>query len=709
MRIGYDRFRVRPIDLPSAIRDVLVFRRGALIARVASLPCSPQGSRSTVRLVGLPLVLDDDSVRVQVQAEDGTPPCAIEVRVELDVVAPEAETMRGAPSEDDVRAARLAHDRVAARLAEVMADVADLDALGPGARPPGRRGEPPPVAPVSDRMALLALRSQRIERLLAEAAELRMALRRAVEARDDVARRFAQASTARAPRSDELRKAVRITLLGGSATSATIVVQYGVPGARWAPAYDLRIDDRRARLGLRAVVSQASGEDWSGVDVVCSTALPQRWTELRELPSLRIGRVQPAVRKRGFRPPPSGARALYADYDRQCGPAPEAKPMPPSSSLDVPDAPPAYAYDPRPERMPAPASDMMRRSAAMPPPGAPPMPVAFAAPAALPMPAPKRGGGLLGEAAAFVAAPRSRRVESVVPPAAPPPLPAPDEPQLEYTRLRMPAAHEADRGELVVIGHVSMWTETRVDVVAMVRVAVAKAEAVGSDLPVGHVPPDSADGFDHAYRASAPVDVPSDGHWHTIALTSAETEVHRGHVVVPRESTDVFRWAELANPLASPLLPGPVDVHVGDDFLLTSQLRATPSRGRIRVGLGVEPAIVVARNTTFKESAAGLMGGSLSLRHGIGVEVTNNLRGPAEVEVRERVPVLRENESAIEVAVHEASPRWEAYEAAHDEPDLRGGHRWQLRLQPGETQTLKAGYTVEISGKHELVGGNRRE
>ena len=44
-----------------------------------------------------------------------------------------------------------------------------------------------------------------------------------------------------------------------------------------------------------------------------------------------------------------------------------------------------------------------------------------------------------------------------------------------------------------------------------------------------------------------------------------------------------------------------------------------------------------------------------------------------------------------------------------DDYALRGGHRWVVTVPPGATQALAAAYTVRLSAKHELAGGNRRE
>ena len=63
----------------------------------------------------------------------------------------------------------------------------------------------------------------------------------------------------------------------------------------------------------------------------------------------------------------------------------------------------------------------------------------------------------------------------------------------------------------------------------------------------------------------------------------------------------------------APLLDGPIDVYVGDDFLTTGAVSDVPPGGELRLGLGVEQGIKVARNARFREKTGGLMGGRLDL------------------------------------------------------------------------------------------------
>ncbi len=131
-----------------------------------------------------------------------------------------------------------------------------------------------------------------------------------------------RASTARTTKEHELRKTAVISLdkVEGRAGAVTLRLEYHVPGARWVPAYALQLDRARgerisATLSCRAMVCQRTGEDWDDVALTLTTADVQDWCEIPELQSIRIGRWQPPLARRGFVPPPMGVEELYADYD----------------------------------------------------------------------------------------------------------------------------------------------------------------------------------------------------------------------------------------------------------------------------------------------------------------------------------------------------------------------------------------------------------
>jgi uncharacterized protein (TIGR02231 family) len=291
-----------------------------------------------------------------------------------------------------------------------------------------------------------------------------------------------------------------------------------------------------------------------------------------------------------------------------------------------------------------------------------------------------------------------------------------EEQLLAYGDLRMPGPDDPGRGQLILAQRTEAYVElfvrqkvvlTRETLLAVDR-EVAAARAAGTrHPPPRHTFPSSQGGFDYIYRSDAPVDVPSDGDFHSIALSAADAPLDLFHVVVPRESSDVFRFAEVENPLDAPLLRGPADVYLGDDYLLATELRVTPPRGKLRLGLGVDSAVKASRNTTYVEQSTGLMGGSLALRHTIEIDLVSHRAEIADVEVRERLPTLLTEESDIKIEVTEVEPPWRAWQ--QDEARIEGGYRWRVQIEPGKRERLRVSYVVKISSKNELVGGNRRE
>ncbi len=738
--------------LSSRITDVTVFRRGALITRTATLVGGPDGFPASVRLEGLPLLLDDESLQLELHSEgEGTAPLAGDLRVTLAIPEPDAQLR--APTNEELEAAALERSLAV----QAQADLELLEACVSGLSPAGRgipaKGQPPLVSPTEARLGLLAWRRARLEQLaprLKEAAERTRVARERLETLQERERR---ASQARNPRTFEARKAVVVGLLSTAATPTAAQVElrlrYFVPGARWAPSYVLRLDPLLGggTLELRALVGQATGERWSDVAITLSTAHPQQWTELPELHSLRIGRRQPPPPKTGWRPPPSGTELLYADYDRVRAPEPPAPPVeaaPPvrtSATMvfgapadagsytragmlaDVPE--PALEYD---EADDAPEG----YGGAMPQPGGMSQAAAMPASAPMMMPASLRSksaglgsmiGGALdglfssggggGEVSKRRSAPAEREREEAEESSLGTLMA--DRGQLEYGSLWLPPPDDPRRGALQRADRAQRYGRLASLAPEQIATALARGEAALTQAraleqrgaPGGHHWAEGSEGFDYAYEAQSHVSLESDGDLHGLPLRACDVEASPRYISVPRETQDVFRVVVLRNPLDAPLLPGPVDVYVGGRFALASAIEVTPPRGRVELGLGVEQAIKIARNTTFEEESAGLLKRHRDLEHQVRVEVRNNLERPATIEVRERLPVTREGESDIEISERSVEPAWDEHEQ-HD-PPLAGGRAWKVEVPAGGERTLRAAYSIRIPQNHEIVGGNRRE
>lgn len=729
------------LALNSTIESVTVYRQGARITRIADLARDGSSFPTRVKLAGLPLALIDATVRARVLPVEGAAlglPVAADLRVSVDISRGDPEAL---PADDEeLERARLEAAEQAALVAQIERERERLAQLDLRARAAAHTEIEPPPTPLEARLELLELRhrvwARLTDELEAEREELRERRRRLamLEERDR------RAGTARRPRESELRKCAVVSLRGGSSAAARIALEYAVAGAQWAPAYIARLDAAGTALDLavRAVVAQRTGEDWRGVALRLVTADLESYTEVPELRSIRIGRRQPEPRT-GWRPPPVGAEELYADFDSAF--AAEQPPEAEARVEEVGESEDTRVYSAAPgppQATPAPAAAS---------PGAPRR-VAMATPdrsdfedevtaeheytlAGSVMPQVQAAAPLMKSARLGLSRSRRSRGQPVARlqqelelgddgfATAEVPVVA-DDALLDYGSLRMAGPEAVARGKLVRQSAATAFAEdlrqakwsVGFDVGGAVAAASAAAASAGFvPVPGGHSTDFPSD-YDYSYFSDSPLDVPSDGEFHSVALTQAADRCKLFHIAVPRESTDVFRVAELTNPLEGPLVAGPIDVYLDGDFLLASRVSFTPPGGMLQFGLGVDQAVKLVRNTSFREDSAGLMGGSRVLHQQIRLEAINHRSRPIALEIRERVPVLREDEDDIKVELGAVSPAWEAFRSGEEElgnPRLRGGFRWRLDLGAGEKTELKASYSIKISSKHELVGGNRRE
>ena len=112
--------------------------------------------------------------------------------------------------------------------------------------------------------------------------------------------------------------------------------------------------------------------------------------------------------------------------------------------------------------------------------------------------------------------------------------------------------------------------------------------------------------------------------WHALAITAKPARVELRHVAVPREQPDVFRVAAIANPLAGAAVAR-ADRRLRSRARSSSRATSTtrrPARS-VEVGLGVDPTVKIARNTEFREEATGMLRGGLRLVHAIAIDIEN--------------------------------------------------------------------------------------
>ncbi|KAA0215968.1 DUF4139 domain-containing protein [bacterium] len=660
----------------SAITRVTVYARGAIVTRRVELPPVLPAEPCTLTLT-LPAQAQAGSLRTLVDGERGI--AGLSSRIHWPQPAPgpsradELGALRAEEQRLDVALERASHRRD--HLAELALTQAILN----------RKSDTNVAGRMADALAVSALihdltckLDQELSELNRRRAEVEGAIE-ALEARDTPMEQ------------GQPRRVVDIALCAGPAHLRSLEVSYAVMAARWWPAYSARIFDqgRRAEFGLEAFVSQNTQEDWSGVLVSLCTADMIQDIRLPELPSLRLGRAQPARRK-GYRLPPEGLESMFAGFDAAFAGALSdgaLSPKPPPRSAPakkgdiherqklLKDEYEGADYD---AEEPAPQADMLASKVAeMPMQAANFSPVA-AAP--MTMRGAPGGGAPVGGVAPME-------------PPAPPPPPETSEQWLDFDALTLgDFTRRAGRGRL------TPTTD---------GASADQAELHGPATSAARDVRETRGLFDHQYVAEGKVEIPSGGVAQRVFLAARETSCSMRFVCVAAEDDRVYREVELANPLQAPLLPGPVDVFVEGLLLTTTAIDGVDRGGRFRVGLGVEERLRVARNVRASEESRGMLGGNTAVQHQVSVDVTSSLGADVSVEVIERLPVTADKD--ISVSLTRAEPKPEDYDQKSRGAPVRGGKLFRLAVKASSKASLLMEYSIVLPSGSELTGGNRRE
>lgn len=684
--------------LDSSLTSVTIYRQGALVCRTIELP---QGATDTLEIRGLPLAMSDHGLAVEVLGPEPRP-SIMDYRVTL-----RANGVEKLGEQDHaLRKASQEKETISAELDALRRLRACLETLHPAARPRGSEGAPLGEFRIEGPLSLLKFRQGKLQALEEKIAKTEVAYQEA----ERVVEKLQHQATLAAPESQpgQLEKSVILRLRGEVASKTQIKLSYPIPGARWVPAYSIDFSDsfEHAILTMRAMVSQKTGEDWTSVPMTLSTANPSEWRDIPRWRSLRIGRQQEPQAPAWFPPPPDTER-LFSDFDRATSQATpqtiEAVPMKKLSPMKERARPTVFDDEEGGHysecAAPAPVQ------AAPPPPPPPPGHVAQnLSPLGGAMESVRfraAGGASLKDSLGFGSRP-SRQIL--------------DYQFLQYRSLRLQNAMSAQRGQLVPLNWRQEYLESSssdLSESALARALNARVEAravESSPPPSGHSTyPSSLSGFDYSYPGQAPVDIPSDGRFHSVPVFVLELSTRLEHICVPRSSHDVFRSAVITNPSERALPEGPIDVNVAGAFLHTTGLKAVTPKSEFRLGLGVDQAVKVRRNSKFKEGTSGLMGGTTELVHNVELEAVNHRTTPTTLEIRERLPQpAPESKEELKVHLLSVKPDWEKY-SPPDEPFLEQAYRWKLKLAPGEKVEAHFRYMIEMSSKLELRGGNRRE
>jgi len=197
------------------------------------------------------------------------------------------------------------------------------------------------------------------------------------------------------------------------------------------------------------------------------------------------------------------------------------------------------------------------------------------------------------------------------------------------------------------------------------------------------------------FAVSGSVDIPGDGTPHKTTLGRHELEPQLDFLAVPRHTDAVYRRAKLSNATGAPLLPGPVNLYVGDEYIGQNRLEYTPTGAEVELVLGVEERVTVKRELVRREVDKRLLRDTRQVAYGYEIKLENLRAAAVRVTVQDQYPVSRHEQ--IKVRLDRVTPE------PLEQSDL---HilKWQIDLAPAEKRSIRYDYQIEHPRGLHVVG-----
>lgn len=224
--------------------------------------------------------------------------------------------------------------------------------------------------------------------------------------------------------------------------------------------------------------------------------------------------------------------------------------------------------------------------------------------------------------------------------------------------------------------------------------AYAAAEIMEKEAEIATAEVESS-GVAVTFKIGGTTDIPSDGAPHKTTIQTFALNPKLDYLAVPKHTDAVFRRLTVSNNTSAPLLAGPGNLFVGEEFIGTTRLDYAPIGEEIELLFGIEERITVSRELVKRETDKTFLRDNRQLRYGYKIEVQNLLAAAATIEIHDHIPVSRHEQ--IKVRLEQATPE------PTEKSDLNL-LEWHLTLPPSAKATVQYAYLVEHPRSLQVIG-----
>jgi hypothetical protein len=459
-----------------------------------------------------------------------------------------------------------------------------------------------------------------------------------------------------------------LVVLEAKVASPTVRLSYFVPGASWRPAYKVSLAESGRKLTIRTAgrVQQATGEDWDGVELALSTAIPGQGIEAPELLTWTLGEAKdftPQPQPEQHRPPgvlsPPVAQKTLAEQARDEAVQSLRQRIQLAMNIGTSGVPAGYVSD---------SGISVGQSSGF---------------GGLAVSGTGRGGGGYGRGKSVSREKKSKRRVSRPRPSRRPSAPmAAPQPVMVMDDMAMSESMAAPG---------SMGLRSSAD---------GRARPVGTPMDLFDAPSPQrrrfndptlpavlAGGLDYVYRSQTKVTVPSSPEQHTVPLSAETYPVETYYEVSPGLQTTAYLKAKVRNRGALPILGGPVDIFSGPNYVGTGTLDSTGIGGDLELPLGADEDLEIVRRVIPKTVTEGVFSKDELTKYRTEIEVANRKRRGVKVRVIEQYPITDVEDLAIDQRSVNPKPI--------DGPNKAGVMTFELDVPAGKKKTITIDYRIK--------------
>lgn len=614
----------QPQEEETRLSEVVVFPQMARVSREMTL--SIQTGESVVRGAGLPPNFREETLTAEVIQGSGVAISAVSVQTEYLNVR----------SDTAVEKARRQCERLAIqltnaknRLAAVQNEMNSFQSLSP-TLPEGRKTDPAPLTfSTEDWQKLSDLTKTELMRKQIEARSLDSAITELNYRKSVADLEYQKVSANHA----DARKILLITLRAAAPGKVTLRFSYLIDGASWSPAYDLRVNpaDTTTTFVSYGLIRQNTGEDWTAVPIVLSTANP---AFSADLPTL-TGRVISEQFVVSASPVPLASFSKTSATGWLSRGKNEL-----AKQATISSVPQKFAgkskrqYERRKNQVSAVQSNMIDRQSAE----------------------------------------SKNQIEL-----------------LDGEVLSECLLLSTDRDRLILRKHSGETLSIPFDQIA--KMSNRTIQGRGLDIaPNRLIPPDrDAGGFDYRYPTARLETILSDNQYRRILLKSTVLPGERYYEAYPGLTENTYLICRTTNCSGAPILPGPANLFYGSDYVSDMDLQRMNINESWNLPLGVDPRIKIKRKIFKTAKDVGMWTARRETQISTEISVTNDTEAPVKLRVYDGIPVSTDENLTLSAISAEPAATQIADKKNGLEPGL---YVWHLDLIPHQTLPIALRYKI---------------